>query len=124
MASVRQAQVVVGCVLVFLAGCHSWRSDPQVLVHPLGERTLVQLWSRGEVHVVHGVRVHGDTVVSVPYWLPPSCDSCSVRLPLSLLDSVRIQQAATTRTFILESGLLAAGIAMVWIAVAIASIRD
>jgi hypothetical protein len=124
MVSVRHGRAAIGCVLVLLAGCHLWRRDPQALVQPLGERTRIQLWSRGEVRVVHGVRVRGDSVVAVPYWLPPRCDSCAVRLPLSLVDSVRVQQPAATRTLILEGGLLAVGITIVWIAVEIASIRD
>jgi hypothetical protein len=112
------------CLCALIGGCHNWHRDPTVLVRPLGDRARVQLWSRGEVHEVHGVRVRGDSVIAVPYWLPPDCDTCAVRLARSQIDSVRIQQPATTRTFILGGVVVAVSVAMAWIVAELASLGD
>lgn len=63
--------------------------------------------------MVHGVRVRADSVIAVPYWLPPSCDSCAYRLPLTLIDSVRIYQVSEGRTAALVLGISAA---IIWLA--------
>jgi hypothetical protein len=60
----------------------------------------------------------------VPYWLPPDCDTCAVPVALSQIDSVRIQQPATMRTFILGGVLVAVSVAIVLIVAQFASWRD
>lgn len=110
----RHSLAVTPCVLVLLAGCHVWRRSPDTLAQPLEERARVQLWSRGNAYVVHGVRVRGDSVTAVPYWLPPNCDSCALRLPLTLVDSVRIQRSAEGPTIALTTVLVGIGATIIW----------
>jgi hypothetical protein len=54
---------------------------------------------------MHAVRVHADSILGVPYWLPPDCDSCTVRFPLSGVDSIRVQDADKVRTTLLITAI-------------------
>ena len=96
--------IVVLCAVI--GGCHSWHRHPTMLTQPIDERTRVQLWYGGAAQVVHAVRVREDSVEAVPYWLPPDCDSCAVRIPVSLIDSVRVQRDSPSRTALLGTALL------------------
>jgi hypothetical protein len=58
--------------------------------------------------------VRGDSVIAVPYWLPSNCDSCAIRLPVSVVDSVRIQQSAEGTTIGLTVVLVGIGVAIIW----------
>lgn len=109
----RPGRAAVTCILVLLAGCHVWRRSPETLARPLEERARVQLWSRGVSYIVHGVRVRDDSVIAVPYWLPPHCDSCAVRLPLALVDSARVLQSADVRTVALTTVLVGIGVVII-----------
>lgn len=113
-------------VAVFLlaGACHSWVTDRQALGRPIPERARVLLWTHGEDREVHGVRVRGDSIIAVPYWLPPDCDSCSVRLPLTAVDSIQIAQPDETKNAILGTALLALAGAIIWLVSVFASWKD
>jgi hypothetical protein len=84
----------IGLCLVTAGACacvKTWRARPDVLGTALAPREQVRIWARGLGHRVHGVRVVGDSVFAVPYFRPPSCDSCAVRLALSDVDSVQVR---------------------------------
>jgi len=85
---------------VAAGGCSTWRARPDVLRPDLGEREQVRIWKGGEVWRVHGVRVVGDSVLAVPYWKPPACDSCALRFPREAVDSVQVLVPDTRRSIV------------------------
>ena len=47
---------------------------------------------------MHSVRVVGDSVWAVQYWKSPGCDSCTVRIARSAIDSVRAEATDDARS--------------------------
>lgn len=83
----------VGFCLLAAGACAcvtTWRARPDVLRTALAPRDQVRIWARGQDHRVHGVRVVGDSVIAVPFFRPPSCDSCAFRFALREVDSVQV----------------------------------
>jgi len=66
-----------------------------------------ELWTRGHAYEVHALRMFGESLVAVPFWKPPSCDTCSIRLSLAEIDSVRVEKDAPGKTIVLTTVLLA-----------------
>jgi hypothetical protein len=84
-----------------LTGCsvawHPLRSPAPGSLQP---RQQVEVWTSGRVYRWHGVVITADSVSGVPYWRPPSCDSCRVALSRVAVDSMRTGDVgdATGRT--------------------------
>src|SRR2546422_5785837 len=89
--------------LLLGAACTTWGHDRgrDVLAQPIPERRPLEVWSDGTRYDVHGVRVVGDSVVMVPHWKPPACDSCRIVLPRAAVDSVRVRVHSPIRTVVL-----------------------
>ena len=87
--------------------CSSWRSNSGALTQNLAPRAQVEIWVAGRGTVVHAVRVVRDTLIAVPFWQPPACDSCAMRVPVAQVDSVRTRQPAPGRTIALAAVLAA-----------------
>ena len=83
---------------VTASGCQRWHLDSEVVTRPLSERHRLEIWTATGRHEVHGVRLQGDSVRAVPYWRPPSCDSCALYFPRSTIDSIRVQKVDQFRT--------------------------
>ncbi len=92
-------------VVVLLLGtaCTTWghARGGDVLARPIPERRPLEVWSGGRRYDVHAVRVVGDSVVMVPHWKRPACDSCRIVLPRAAVDSVRVRVLSPTRTVVL-----------------------
>ena len=88
---------------VLVTACTTWgrENGSDVLAQPIPERRPLEVWSGGRRYDVHGVRVVGDSVVMVPHWKPPACDSCRIVLPRAAVDSVRVRVFAPLRTVVL-----------------------
>jgi hypothetical protein len=52
-------------------------------------RQEIEIWRDSSAVTLHGVRVVADSLIGVPLWQPPDCDSCRVALPLAAVDSLR-----------------------------------
>jgi hypothetical protein len=98
LVSLASRYVLYGILLAAAAGCQRWQLDSRVLTSPQPHRRQVEIWSQGHATVVHGVRLQGDTVVAVPYWMRLDCDSCAVRFARAAIDSVRVQAADNVRS--------------------------
>jgi hypothetical protein len=85
-------------LLAATLGCQRWQLDSSALATPQPDRRQLEIWSQGHATVVHGLRLHGDTVVAVPYWKPLDCDSCAARFARGLIDSVRVQAPDNVRS--------------------------
>ena len=83
------------------AACTTWGYRGDVLAHPIPARRPLEVWSGGTRYDVHGVRVVGDSVVMVPHWKSPACDSCRIVLPRAAVDSVRVRAHSPIRTVVL-----------------------
>src|SRR6266571_4175123 len=109
-------------VVVLLLGtaCTTWghARGGDVLARPIPERRPLEVWSGGRRYDVHGVRVVGDSVVMVPHWKPPACDSCRIVVPRAAVDSVRVRVHSPIRTVVLL-GLLGGAL---WLAAEFLSI--
>jgi len=96
--SVIARSVLYGLLLSSALGCQRWQVDAQALASPQPVRRRLEIWSRGRSTVVHSVRVVGDSVWAVPYWKSPGCDSCTVRIARSAIDSVRAEATDDARS--------------------------
>jgi hypothetical protein len=85
-------------LLAAAVGCQRWQLDSSALTTPQPDRRQLEIWSQGHATVVHGFRLQGDTVIAVPYWKRPDCDSCAVRFARVLIDSVRVQAPDNVRS--------------------------
>ncbi len=94
--------------LLLGAACTTWGHDRgrDVLAQPIPERRPIEVWSGGKRYDVHAVRVVGDSVVMVPHWKPPECDSCRIVVPRAAVDSARVRVFSPTRTVVLSGILL------------------
>jgi hypothetical protein len=94
--------LIAPAVTLFLGACTTWgHAGVDVLARPVPERRPLEVWSGGTRHDVHGVRAVGDSVVMVPHWKPPACDSCRIVLPRVAVDSVRVRVHSPVRTMVL-----------------------
>lgn len=78
-------------LVTFLAACSSYQGTMSVgkLPDPIEPSSRYEFWSHGTGHQLHAVRVVGDSVIGVPWWKDPGCDSCRVALARAEVDSVR-----------------------------------
>jgi len=77
-------------LVALLVGCSpGWHRVTPGPSEALNTRQQFQVWSHGQAHQWHGVRVSGDSVSGVPFTRSPDCDSCRVRLALADVDSLR-----------------------------------
>ena len=97
----RPRRFLLSLVPVLVAACTTWGHGPDVLAQPIAERRPLEVWSAGRRYDVHGVRVVGDSVVMVPHWKSPACDSCRIVLPRAAVDSVRVRVHSPIRTVVL-----------------------
>lgn len=61
----------------------------------------------GRRHQVHALRITADSLVAVPYFRSPACDSCAVRFALRDVDSIRVRGTSVRRS--IAAGIVAAG---------------
>ena len=54
------------------------------------KRQQVQVWQGSHARIVHAVRFTSDSLIGVPFQLPPSCDTCAVAIPRDQIDSLRL----------------------------------
>ena len=83
--------VITGGILL-LSGCTALREPVPIEALPtIAEpRAQYQVWGHGSPQVLIALRTTADSLSGVPYWKPPTCDSCRVAIPRSAVDSVRI----------------------------------
>ena len=94
-------------LLLAVTACTTWgHARVDVLAQPVPERRPLEVWSGGRRYDVHGVRVVGDSVVMVPHWKPPECDSCRIALPRAAVDSVRVRVTSPSRTIVFSGIML------------------
>ncbi|SRR5205809_2393824 len=102
MARPRRFPTGLAAVVLLLGACTSWgHAGIDVLAQPVPERRPLEVWSGGKRYDVHAVRLVGDSVVMVPHWKPPACDSCRIVVPRAAVDSVRVRVHAPVRTVVL-----------------------
>ena len=94
----RSSDLLFG-LLTFTTGCTSWSrlADEQ----PVPPRGQVQVWSGGEARLVHTARVVGDTFKA---HAPPP-DTSGIVMPLTAIDSLRIQHVDPGKAVIVGSGV-------------------
>ena len=102
----RPRRFLFSLVPVLVSACTTRGRGPDVLAQPIPERRPLEVWSGGQRYDVHGVRVVGDSVMMVPHWKPPACDSCRIALPRAAVDSVRVREFSPSRTIVLSGILL------------------
>jgi hypothetical protein len=77
--------------LVAILGC--FRAPEHVAIPPapasFKPRQQIEVWQDQEAMTLQGVRIRGDSLIGVPFWRPPGCDSCRVTIPLNRIDSLR-----------------------------------
>lgn len=78
-------------LLALLSACSSYQGAVAIgeLPEPIAPAERYEFWSHGTGHQLHAVRVVGDSVIGVPWWKDPACDSCRVALARAEVDSVR-----------------------------------
>lgn len=91
--------------LLLLAACTSYQATRPVEAVPLPapERARFEVWSRGQGHQLHALHAEGDSVIGVPWWKDPTCDSCRVAFLRSEVDSVRVPRIDANKTGALAS---------------------
>jgi hypothetical protein len=92
---------------VTLAACTAWYNRPGAMKHDFARREQAEVWVRGRRHQVHAIRITPDSLVAVPYFRSPACDSCAVRFALRDVDSIRVRGTSTGRSIV--AGIVAAG---------------
>ena len=104
---IRPRRFLPALVPVLFTACTTWGHGPivDVLAQPIPERRPLEVWAAGKRYDVHGVRVVGDSVVMVPHWKPPACDSCRIVVARAAVDSVRVRVSSLVRTVVLASTL-------------------
>lgn len=76
---------------LLLAGCSSYQHGRPLEAVPLPAptRDRFEVWSKGQAHQLHALRIEHDSLVGVPWWNDPACDSCRVVFARADVDSVR-----------------------------------
>ena len=77
--------------ILLLAGCTSSQHGRPLETVPLPApvRERFEVWSKGTAHQLHALRIEHDSLVGVPWWNDPACDSCRVTFARADVDSVR-----------------------------------
>ena len=91
-ALLRTSRILVVAILASpLAGCtagwHRVAAPPDTAFE---RRQQVQVWQGTHARIVHAVRFTSDSLIGVPFQLPPSCDTCAVAIPRAEIDSLRL----------------------------------
>ena len=77
-------------------GCFAgWRRVALPPDTALAPRQQVQLWQGRTSRVLHAVRLKADSLYGIPFQRPPTCDTCTVALPLAEIDSLRLGNQET-----------------------------
>ena len=78
-------------LLVAGSGCTSYQHGRPLEAVPLPApaRERFEVWSKGTPHQLHALRIEHDSLVGVPWWNDPACDSCRVVFARQEVDSVR-----------------------------------
>ncbi|HTK55273.1 MAG TPA: hypothetical protein VL295_00500 [Gemmatimonadales bacterium] len=86
--------------LLLLAGCTSYQHGRPLEAVPLPAptRDRFEVWSKGKPHQLHALRIEHDSLVGVPWWNDPACDSCRVVFARAEVDSVRGQEYDPDKT--------------------------
>lgn len=86
--------------LALLAGCTSYQHGRPLEAVPLPAptRDRYEVWSKGTPHQLHALRIEHDSLVGVPWWNDPACDSCRVVFAKADVDSVRGQEYDPDKT--------------------------
>jgi hypothetical protein len=99
----KRAQVLSGglTLAVMLSAC---APAPQQVPIPAENggfkpRQEVEIWRGSKATTLHRVQVRSDSLMGVPLWRPPECDSCRVVMPLREIDSLRT--VSTERSWML-----------------------
>ena len=85
--------------LVCAAGCTSWEHLPES--QPVPARGTLQVWSNGQVTLMRDPEAKGDFLVGRA-WLP---DSTPPMVPLSTIDSIRVQTTDAGKSIVVGSGV-------------------
>lgn len=73
-----------------LTSCAGWRRVAAPADTTFAPRHQVQVWQGGKTRVLHRVRLTRDSIIGIPFQLPPTCDSCQVMMPRRDVDSLRV----------------------------------
>jgi hypothetical protein len=86
--------------LLILAGCSSYQHGRPLEAVPLPAptRERFEVWSAGKAHQLHALRIENDSLVGVPWWNDPACDSCRVVFARAEVDSVRAREYDPDKT--------------------------
>jgi hypothetical protein len=87
-------------LLFLLSACSTYQGGGPLdqLPLPVPAEKRVEVWSKGRPHQLHALHVEGDSVVGVPWWKDPACDSCRVAIARAEVDSVRTRKFAANET--------------------------
>ena len=101
-------------LFVFGSGCGAgWKREEITPERRLPPRQQVQVWRGKESRVLHAVMVNRDSVIGVPYQLPPDCDTCRVAIARTAIDSLRLgnkERGAWRGMGLAVAGMLVAGV--------------
>ncbi len=79
--------------------CSGWGRTRTTFPDPdrlMTNRMLV--WSAGETHDLHSVRVFESSITGVPWGRGANCIDCQVEIPFAAIDSLRLEQHSGPRT--------------------------
>ena len=102
--------------LGLVCGCGSWQRVELRSDTTLAPRQQVQVWRGHNAKLLHAVRLSADSVVGVPFQLPPSCDTCRVAYARSDIDSLRVGDQETAAMLVSALPFLALGVLMITLA--------
>lgn len=101
----RHRALALTTLLLVTAGCTSFQQGRPLEAVPLPApvRDRFEVWTHGNAHQLHALHLEGDSLVGVPWWKPPECDSCRVALLRTEVDSVRVRRYDGNETGALAS---------------------
>ncbi len=77
------------CLALLLIGQGCWtRSRRLDQPTPIRPGDTVWIWSGGKGVRCHDVIMSPDSVTGIPYSVPPGCDDCRYRIPMTEVDSI------------------------------------
>lgn len=103
--------LVAGWLLVSMTGCYTWVRQPQPATQPPAYRNY-QVWTGDSAITLQNVRVEQDTLSGTPPGDSRDCDRCTIRIPMTQVDSLKTGNTAHVGTALL--GVLA-GVAAVYL---------
>lgn len=90
MSTRRRAIAAAVAATLLISGCSAqWRRVPVATSGAYPARQRLQVYHERRVEDWHSVRLGADSISGVPFFRPPTCDSCRVALPRTQVDSVR-----------------------------------